>query len=74
MTYQEALESERALISDGMSLPEPIQRAVLTLVHYTHRGRLVNLCDEVYGYTKDRYQEGEIVEFQHNGKKCVSNI
>jgi len=69
LTYQEAQESERSIRKQGHSLPEPIQRAALTLVHHTQRGRLANLCDEVFSYLKDRYQEGEEVEVNYLSNK-----
>lgn len=69
LTYSEALKSERQVIKQGNSLSSPLQRATLTLVHNIQRGRLANLCDEVFSYLKDRYQEGEDVEVQHSGKR-----
>ncbi|KAL9952948.1 hypothetical protein ACROYT_G040281 [Oculina patagonica] len=69
LTYQEAHDSERAIRKQGHSLPEPIQRAALTLVHHTQRGRLANLCDEVFSYLKDHYQEGEEVDVHYLSSK-----
>lgn len=69
LTYQEAHDSERSIRKQGHSLPEPIQRAALALVHHTQRGRLANLCDEVFSYLKDRYQEGEEVEIHYLSNK-----
>ncbi|EDO44053.1 predicted protein [Nematostella vectensis] len=66
LTYEEAEESEEDIIAIGESLSAPLRQAVLTLVHHTHRGKLANLCDEVFSYLKDRFQEGEEVELQHN--------
>ena len=69
LTYQEAHESEKSIRKQARSLPEPVQRAVLTLVHHTQRGRLANLCDEVFSYMKDHYQEGEEVEIHYHSHK-----
>ena len=69
LTFQEAHDSEKAIRKQAQSVPEPIQRAVLTLVHHTQRGRLANLCDEVFSYMKDRYQEGEEVEVNYHSHK-----
>ncbi|KAK3712856.1 hypothetical protein QZH41_019204 [Actinostola sp. cb2023] len=68
LTYSEALESEQEVIKQGNSLSSPLQRAALTLVHHIQRGRLANLCDEVFSYLKDRYQECEDVEVQHSSR------
>lgn len=69
LTYSEALKSERDVEKLGNSLCSPLQRAALYLVHHIQRGRLANLCDEVFSYLKDRYQEGEEVEVQYSGKR-----
>ncbi|KAK2567493.1 Bromodomain adjacent to zinc finger domain protein 1A [Acropora cervicornis] len=75
LTFQEARASEKSVRKQGKSLPESIQRAVVTLVHHTQRGRLANLCDDVFSYLKDHFQEGEEVEINyqsHNGKPAKS--
>lgn len=69
LTFQEAQASEKSIRRQARSLPEPIQSAVLTLVHHTQRGRLANLCDEVFSYLKDHFQEGEEVEINHHSHK-----
>lgn len=69
LTYAEAQKSENKVEKQGRTLPEPIQQAALTLVHHTQRGRLANLCDEVYSYIKDRYQEGEEVDVLCSGRR-----
>ncbi|XP_048585941.1 bromodomain adjacent to zinc finger domain protein 1A isoform X2 [Nematostella vectensis] len=74
LTYEEAEESEEDIIAIGESLSAPLRQAVLTLVHHTHRGKLANLCDEVFFYLKDRFQEGEEVELQHNDTKRTGVI
>lgn len=69
LTYEEALESEKETRKAVQLVPIPIQQGVLTLVHYTRHSRLDNLCDEVYNYIRDRYQEGEEVHVKYKGEK-----
>ena len=69
LTFQEARASEKSVRKQGKSLPESIQRAVVTLVHHTQRGRLANLCDDVFSYLKDHFQEGEEVEINYQSHK-----
>ena len=69
MTYEEALDCEQEAQKIVDHVSTPIQQGVLTLVHYTRHSRLDNLCDEVYNYIRDRYQEGEEVEVKYKGEK-----
>lgn len=72
LTYEEAAESELEARTIVKRVPQPIKRGILTLVHYTRHSRLDNLCDEVFTYIRDRYQEGEEIEVKFNGEKYVS--
>jgi bromodomain adjacent to zinc finger domain protein 1A len=73
LTYEEATESEQEAREVVERVPQPIKRGIITLVHYTRHSRLDNLCDEVFYYIKDRYQEGEEVEVKYKGEKYVFN-
>lgn len=72
MTYEEALESEQDAREIVEEIAEPIKRGVLTLVHYTRHTRLANLCDELFNYMRERYQEGEEVHVNYKREKYDS--
>lgn len=74
LTYEEALDCEREARKVAARIAVPIQQGVLTLVHYTRHSRLDNLCDEVYNYIRNRYQEGEEVEVKYKGEKLFGYI
>ena len=71
LTYEEAIESEQEAKKIVKQVPQPIKRGIITLVHYTRHSRLDNLCDEVFYYIRDRYQEGEEIEVKYKGEKYV---
>ena len=71
LTYEEAYESEQEARKIVERVPQPIKQGVLTLVHYTRHSRLDNLCDEVFNYIRDRYQEGEEIDVKYKGEKYV---
>lgn len=71
LTYEEAAESELEARKIGEQVAQPIKRGILTLVHYTRHSRLDNLCDEVFNYIRDRYQEGEEIDVKYKGEKYV---
>ena len=74
LTYEEAVESEQEAKKIVKQVPQPIKRGIITLVHYTRHSRLDNLCDEVFYYIRDRYQEGEEIEVKYKGQKLVGCI
>jgi bromodomain adjacent to zinc finger domain protein 1A len=73
LTYEEAADSAQEAREKVGRVPQPIKQGVLTLVHYTRHSRLDNLCDDVFNYIRDRYQEGEEIEVKHKGDKYVCN-
>lgn len=44
------------------TFPSYLQRPILFLASLTHRGRLNDLNDDIFVYTKDRYFIDEMVE------------
>ncbi|NWR60224.1 BAZ1A protein, partial [Bucorvus abyssinicus] len=75
LTYQEALESERKARHNLQSFPEALIIPVLYLATLTHRSRLHEICDEIFGYVKDRYFVGETVEVvRNNGARLQCKV
>ena len=62
LTFQEALDSEKKAQDQLANFPEYLQRPILYLAHLTHRSRLNDLNDDVYGFAKERYFIGELVD------------
>lgn len=59
LTFQEALESERKAKDLLAAFPAKLQRPLLCIVLWTHRARLEDVNQDVYGFAKDRYFIGE---------------
>ena len=62
LTFQEAVESERSAGRHGDDFPSGLKRALLFLAALTHRGRLLDVVDDVYRYARDKYFIGEAVD------------
>ena len=45
------------------TLPISIQRVALTLTHNSTRTGVSSLIEELFGYLKERYQVGEVLDF-----------
>ena len=69
LTYQEAIESEVKAKRYLASFPVYLEAPVLYLVTLTKRGRLADLCDDVFVFSRDRYFIGEIVDVSHKGTR-----
>ncbi|KAL3873559.1 hypothetical protein ACJMK2_036658 [Sinanodonta woodiana] len=74
MTYQEAVECEQKALKQLASLPDYLQKPILYLATLTHRGRLVDMNDDVFMFTKDRYFVGETVEMTKGGVRKTCKI
>ncbi|TNN87336.1 Bromodomain adjacent to zinc finger domain protein 1A [Liparis tanakae] len=62
LTYLEALESERRARLSLQSFSPALLVPLLHLAALSCRGRLTELCEDVYGYAKDRFFPGETVD------------
>ncbi|XP_076350860.1 bromodomain adjacent to zinc finger domain protein 1A-like isoform X2 [Tachypleus tridentatus] len=70
LTYQEALDSEAQAKKTLCIFPTFLKRPVLYLASLTKRGRLADLCDDVFSFARDRFFIGEEVEaFINNTRK-----
>lgn len=67
LTYLEAVDSERRARSSLQNFPEVLLRPLLLLVPHSQSRRLSELCEEVYGFSKDRYFPGETVDVAVRG-------
>ena len=71
LTFEEAVQCEKRARSQLKSVPKQLEKILLHLTTLTHRPRLNNLNDDIFGFVKDRYFIGETVEFQHNNERFV---
>ena len=62
LTFLEALESERRARQSLQSFSPALLLPLLHLVTASRRCRLAELCEDVYGFVKDRFFPGEIVD------------
>lgn len=62
LTFSEALKSEEESRRQVESLPAPVKRAVLEVIHHCQRTSLWQLFEELWTLFKDRYWEEEQVE------------
>ncbi|XP_033125936.1 bromodomain adjacent to zinc finger domain protein 1A-like isoform X2 [Anneissia japonica] len=69
LTYQEAVESEEKAKKHLASFPSYLEAPILFIASLTRRGRLVDMCDDVFVFSRDRFYVGEIVEVK-KGSTC----
>ena len=62
LTYQEAEESEEKALKQLASFPAYLQKPILYLASKTQRSRIADLNDDVFGFAKDRFFIGEILD------------
>ncbi|XP_022096369.1 bromodomain adjacent to zinc finger domain protein 1A-like [Acanthaster planci] len=74
LTYQEAVESEAKARRYLASFPVYLEGPILYLVTLTQRGRLADLCDDVFVFARDRYFIGEIVDVSHKGMRETCRV
>ena len=55
LTYEEAVESENKAKKRISNLPKPLKKGLLWLTNKTKKGRLAELVDDVYDWSKSRY-------------------
>uniref|UniRef100_A0A3B3ZKM0 Bromodomain adjacent to zinc finger domain protein 1A n=1 Tax=Periophthalmus magnuspinnatus TaxID=409849 RepID=A0A3B3ZKM0_9GOBI len=77
LTYLEAVESERRARSSLQNFPEVLLRPLLLLVKQSQSKRLSELCEDVYGFCRERYFPGENVDVSTRGgpglrPRCVN--
>ncbi|KAH7941434.1 hypothetical protein HPB49_013683 [Dermacentor silvarum] len=73
LTYQDALSSEEHALKILASFPTALRKPLLYIANLTRRGRLADLCDDVYSFARDRYFVGESVEvtIKSHKKTCT---
>ena len=69
LTFQEALDSEQKAREQLDALPTYLQRPLLLIASLTRRGRLNDVNEDVYLFSKDRYFLGETVDAVINNHK-----
>ncbi|XP_061598939.1 bromodomain adjacent to zinc finger domain protein 1A isoform X2 [Cololabis saira] len=75
LTYLEALESEQRAKQSLQNFPQALVVPLLHLAALSHRCRLTELCEDVYGFVKDRFFPREIVDVsKRNGARHVCEI
>eukprot|EP00092_Neocalanus_flemingeri_P010571 GFUD01011387.1.p1 GENE.GFUD01011387.1~~GFUD01011387.1.p1 ORF type:complete len:1574 (+),score=621.92 GFUD01011387.1:101-4822(+) len=74
LTYEEAVESEEKAKKRISNLPKPLKKGLLWLTYKTKRGRVGELVDDVYDWSKGRYFVGETVEAVIGNQWCESKI
>ncbi|XP_022332598.2 bromodomain adjacent to zinc finger domain protein 1A-like [Crassostrea virginica] len=74
LTYQEAIESEEKALKNLATFPSYLQRPILFLASLTHRGRLNDLNDDIFVYTKDRYFIDEMVEVMLGNERKTCKV
>ncbi|EEC01836.1 zinc finger protein, putative, partial [Ixodes scapularis] len=73
LTFQDALNSEKAALEALNRFPAGLKKPLLLLATLTQRGRLGDLCDDVFSFARDRYFVGESVEvnIRNQRKTCT---
>uniref|UniRef100_A0A8C5F8E4 Bromodomain adjacent to zinc finger domain, 1A n=1 Tax=Gadus morhua TaxID=8049 RepID=A0A8C5F8E4_GADMO len=75
LTYLEALESERRARQSLQSFSPALLLPLLHLVAASRRCRLAELCDDVYGFVKERFFPGEMVDvMERSGLRHVCEV
>jgi len=74
LTYEEAIESEEKAKKRISNLPRPLKKGLLWLTNKTKRGRLGEIVDDVYDWSKSRYFVGETIEAVISSQWCESKI
>ncbi|XP_077995550.1 bromodomain adjacent to zinc finger domain protein 1A-like [Glandiceps talaboti] len=74
LTYEEAIESEERARRQLAAFPGYLEVPVLYLATLTRRGRLADVCDDVFVFARDRYFVGEIVEVYSDGSRETCKI
>lgn len=74
LTYEEALESERKAKKRLGNIPKPLKKSLLWLASHTKKGRLFEVCDDVYLYANTRFFKNEIVEAIIKDQWCDAKI
>lgn len=69
LTFQDALNSEEQALETLAGFPAGLKRPLLLLASLTQRGRLADLCDDVFTFARDRYFVGEQVQVTIRGCK-----
>ncbi|VDP10990.1 unnamed protein product [Soboliphyme baturini] len=62
LTFEEALLSERTSKESLENFPSNLARPLLFLCRLTKRSRLEDLLNDVYGFVRNHYFVGEVVE------------
>ncbi|XP_051942047.1 bromodomain adjacent to zinc finger domain protein 1A isoform X2 [Hippocampus zosterae] len=62
LTYLEAVESERRAKQSLRNFPSALVRPLLHLAALGLRGRLSELCEDIYAFAKERFFPGETVD------------
>ena len=74
LTYLEAVESERRARQSLQNFSPALLLPLLHLVAASRRCRLAELCEDIYGYVKDRFFPGETVDVtERSGVRYASS-
>jgi len=74
LTYEEAVESEDKAKKRISNLPKPLKKGLLWLTNKTKKGRVGEIVDDIYDWSKSRYFVGETVEAVIGSQWCESKI
>ncbi|XP_063295772.1 bromodomain adjacent to zinc finger domain protein 1A [Pelobates fuscus] len=66
LTYPEALESEKKIRQSLQTFPQPLIVPILHLASLSRHHRVTDLCEDIFGYVKNRYFVGETVNVVRN--------
>lgn len=72
LTFEEALDSEKKAKEQLEHFPHYLQRPLLCVASLTHRSRLIDMNDDVFLFTKDRYFVDEAVEVVVSSQRLIS--
>ncbi|KAM8921713.1 bromodomain adjacent to zinc finger domain protein 1A isoform 5-T5 [Pelodytes ibericus] len=75
LTYQEALESEKKIRQGLQNFPESLIVPVLYLSALSNHQRVTDLCEDIFGYVKNRFFVGETVDVvRNNGARLECEV